>query len=34
MIPEKLLEDFEAQTIQLSENDLVFAEGKSASFFY
>jgi len=34
MIPEKLLEDFEAQTMHLSENDLVFTEGKSASFFY
>ena len=34
MIPEKLLEDFDAQTIHLPENDLVFTEGKSASFFY
>ncbi|MEM7086912.1 MAG: Crp/Fnr family transcriptional regulator [Bacteroidota bacterium] len=34
MIPEKLLEDFEAQSIELSENDPVFSEGNKASFFY
>lgn len=34
MIPEKLLEDFEAQRIDLSENDGVFSEGNTASFFY
>ena len=34
MIPEKLLEEFEAQKVDLSENDSVFSEGNAASFFY